>query len=108
MHRFAAILTVLTMAIVLTVATGSAQQPAHNMSNGGPYKVLKTARVGGEGNWDYIYADAPGRRLYIPRRGGPAPGAADLATALIPTRLTIFDLDTLELVGQIDGVGGNG
>src|SRR5580704_9532752 len=56
MHRFTAILTILIMAIVLTVATGSAQQPAHNMSNAGPYKVLKTARVGGEGNWDYIYA----------------------------------------------------
>ena len=26
----------------------------------------------------------------------------------IPTRLTIFDLDTLEPVGEIDGVGGNG
>ena len=115
MHRFTAILTILTMAIVLTVATGSAQQPAHNMSNAGPYKVLKTARVGGEGNWDYIYADAAGRRLYIPRRGAPpaaAAGAAAPATAgaaaPIPTRLTIFDLDTLEPVGQIDGVGGNG
>jgi DNA-binding beta-propeller fold protein YncE len=103
------------MAIVLTVATGSAQQPAHNMSNAGPYKVLKTARVGGEGNWDYIYADAAGRRLYIPRRGAPpaaAAGAAAPATAgaaaPVPTRLTIFDLDTLEPVGQIDGVGGNG
>ena len=37
----------------------------------GPYKVLKAARVGGEGGWDYIYADAAGRRLYIPRRGAP-------------------------------------
>src|SRR5580704_12012058 len=101
MLRFAPILTIAT---VLAMAVGSAQKP----SGDGPYKVLKTARVGGEGNWDYIYADAPGRRLYIPRRGGPAPGGADLATALIPTRLTIFDLDTLELVGQIDGVGGNG
>jgi DNA-binding beta-propeller fold protein YncE len=114
MHRFTAILTILTMAIVLSVSTGSAQQPAHNMSNGAPYKVLKTARVGGEGNWDYIYADAAGRRLYIPRRGAPpaAAGAAAPATAgaeaPIPTRLTIFDLDTLEPVGQIDGVGGNG
>ena len=33
----------------------------------GPYKVLKSARVGGEGGWDYIYADTAGRRLYIPR-----------------------------------------
>jgi DNA-binding beta-propeller fold protein YncE len=71
---------------------GSAQQ-------GGPYKVLKTAKVGGEGGWDYIYADPAGRRLYIPRRGG---GAG------VQTRLTIFNLDTLEPAGEIAGVGGNG
>jgi DNA-binding beta-propeller fold protein YncE len=91
MHRFAAILT---SVIVFSMAMGLAQQP----SAGGPYRVLKTARVGGEGNWDYIYADPLGRRLYIPRRGSEA----------VPTRLTIFNLDTLEPVGQIDGVGGNG
>jgi hypothetical protein len=33
----------------------------------GPYKVLKTAKVGGEGGTDYIYADTAGRRLYITR-----------------------------------------
>ena len=66
----------------------------------GPYKVLKTAKVGGEGGWDYIYADAAGRRLYIPRRGTPESG--------VETRLTIFDLDTLAPVGSISGVGGQG
>src|SRR5262249_37449488 len=70
----------------------------------GPYKVLKRANVGGEGGWDYIYADVAGRRLYIPRRG-TAPGAAGPA---IPTRLTIFNLDNLEPIGEIPGVGGNG
>src|SRR5947209_15161126 len=64
----------------------------------GPYKVLKTARVGGEGGWDYIYADSDARRLYIPR------GAAGSDAA----RLTVFDLDTLKPVGEIAGVGGNG
>jgi DNA-binding beta-propeller fold protein YncE len=66
----------------------------------GPYQVLKRARVGGEGGWDYIYADPAGRRLYIPRRGTQTGEAA--------TRLTIFNLDTLEPVGEIPGVGGNG
>ena len=33
----------------------------------GPYKVLKTAKVGGDGGTDYIYADTAGRRLYITR-----------------------------------------
>jgi hypothetical protein len=64
----------------------------------GPYKVLKRAKVGGEGGWDYIYADSQGRRLYIPRRGAGE----------IPTRLTMYDLDTLEPVGEIAGIGGQG
>ena len=76
----------------------------------GPYKVLKTARVGGEGGWDYIHADAGGRRLYIPRGATRAVAATDTkpAVAAVPARLTIFNLDTLEPVGEIAGVGGNG
>jgi len=97
MHRFTALLTVV---IVFAVAIGSAQQS----SSGGPYKILKRANVGGEGNWDYIYADVAGRRLYIPRRGGLAPTGA----TAVPTRLTIFNLDTLEPAGEIAGIGGNG
>jgi DNA-binding beta-propeller fold protein YncE len=92
------------VALVAGFAIGSAQDAA------GPYKVLKRARVGGEGGWDYIYADVAGRRLYIPRRGVPATAATDEkpATAAIPARLTIFNLDTLDPVGEIEGVGGNG
>src|SRR5881628_4215746 len=100
MRRF--ILFVASLMVVLA-SIGWAQQA-------GPYKVLKTARVGGEGGWDYIYADAAGRRLYIPRRGSAAVAATDTrpAAPAVPTRLTIFNLDTLEPVGEIDGVGGNG
>src|SRR5579864_5970148 len=94
---------VLAVAITAFAPIGLAQ-PA------GPYKVLKTARVGGEGGWDYIYADAAGRRLYIPRRGSPAVEATEArpAAPAVPTRLTIFNLDTLEPAGEIDGIGGNG
>ena len=76
----------------------------------GPYKVLKTARVGGEGGWDYIYADAAGRRLYIPRGATRAVAATETTPAVpaVPARLTIFNLDTLEPAGEIAGVGGNG
>jgi DNA-binding beta-propeller fold protein YncE len=85
----------LVLAIVVTFApSGFGQQT-------GPYKVLKTARVGGEGGWDYIYADVAGRRLYIPRRGTPA-------TPEVQTRLSIYNLDTLEPAGEIAGVGGQG
>src|ERR1051326_2976460 len=94
MRRFAVILT---GALVFTVGISLAQQ-----APSGPYKVLKTARVGGEGNWDYIYADSAGRRLYIPRRGtGPE------ASPVIPTRLSIFNLDTLAPIGEIEDIGGN-
>jgi DNA-binding beta-propeller fold protein YncE len=94
---------VLAVVIAALAPIGSAQQT-------GPYKVLKSARVGGEGGWDYIYADAAGRRLYIPRGAVRAVAATDTtpAVAAVPARLTIFNLDTLEPAGEISGVGGNG
>ena len=68
---------------------------------GGPYKVLKTVKVGGLGGFDYIQADGAGRRLYIPRGAvqgdNPQPG-----------RVTIFNLDTLEPAGEIANTRGNG
>src|SRR5260370_25384386 len=75
-----------SIAAGLTVfaVTGLAGTPAVE----GPYKVQKTAKVGGEGGFDYVYADAEGRRLYI-ARSGPAP------------RVSVFNLDTLEPAGEI-------
>ena len=35
----------------------------------GPYHIVKTVKAGGEGGFDYVYADVDGRRLYIARRG---------------------------------------
>ena len=99
----------LCLALALVAAAvapmGSAQTPAT-----GPYKVLKTAKVGGEGGWDYIYADTAGRRLYIPRGATRAVPATDTAPEVpaVQARLTIFNLDTLEPAGEIAGVGGNG
>jgi hypothetical protein len=83
----------IAIAVAALAVIGSAQES-------GPYKVLKRAKVGGEGGWDYIYADPGGRRLYIPRRGMPGSG--------VETRLSIYNLDTLEPVGEIAGVGGQG
>src|SRR5436190_14352293 len=90
----------------LAFPAGTAPQPG----TGGPYKVLKTAKVGGEGGTDYIYADTAGRRLYITRGATLAQPATDTRPALpaFEKRLTIFDLDRLESVGVIQGVGGNG
>jgi DNA-binding beta-propeller fold protein YncE len=54
---------------------------------------LKTAKVGGAGGFDYVYADSVGRRLYI-ARNNPSP------------RMTVFNLDTLEPVGEFP-ISGN-
>jgi hypothetical protein len=83
---------------------------AFQASTEGPYKVLKTAKVGGEGGTDYIYADPVGRRLYITRGATQAQPATDTRPEVpaFEKRLSIFDLDTLEPVGTIPGIGGNG
>ena len=60
------------------------------------YKVIKTVKVGGDGGFDYVYADVAGRRLYIPR-----PGATD-------ARVTVFNLDSLASVGEIPGTNARG
>ena len=93
----------LAVAVTLLAPICPAQQA-------GPYKVLKAAKVGGEGGWDYIFADADGRRLYIPRGAVRAVAATETAPAVaaIPARVTVFNLDTLEPAGEVAGVGGNG
>src|SRR5215831_8340683 len=93
-------------AVALLMSVGLAFQAQSD----GPYKVLKTARVGGEGGTDYIFADPVGRRLYI-TRGATQAQPATATTPEVPAfekRLTIFDLDSLAPVGTIPGVGGNG
>lgn len=60
-----------------------------------PYRIIKAAKVGGAGGFDYVAADSRNRRLYI-ARGGDAP------------RITVFNLDTLAHVGDIPGFGAHG
>ena len=69
----------------------------------GPYKVVKTAKVGGAGGFDYVYADADGRRLYVARTGPPA-----TAGGAPNGRMTVYNLDTLESVGEIPGFNSHG
>jgi DNA-binding beta-propeller fold protein YncE len=49
------------------------------------YKVVKTYKIGGEGGWDYLTADAAARRLYISRA----------------THVIVLDLDSGKNVGDI-------
>jgi hypothetical protein len=82
---------VLAAGIAMLASLGWAQ----DAPTSGPYKVLKTVKVGGEGGFDYISADVEGRRLYVPRSGPMG-------------QLTVFNLDTLEPVGTIPNVRAGG
>jgi YVTN family beta-propeller protein len=84
------------LALVMAMAMAAAVAPmAMVAQQAGPYKVLSTTKVGGEGSFDYVYADAANRKLYIPRLG-PA------------GQITIFNLDTLEAAGDIANTSGHG
>src|SRR5215469_8875859 len=86
----------ISLAAVLAAAIGvlASIAAAQDATSTGSYKVLKTSKVGGEGGYDYIFADIEGRRLYVPR--GRQSG------------LTVFNLDTLEPAGNIPSVAAGG
>ena len=60
-----------------------------------PYRVVRTAKVGGVGGFDYVFADAWERKLYVPRSGAGA-------------RVMVFNLDTLAPVGEIANTNARG
>jgi DNA-binding beta-propeller fold protein YncE len=62
----------------------------------GPYRVLQKVRIGGVGGFDYVTADSAARRLYVARSGKVNP------------RLTVFDLDSLKQIGELDGISAHG
>ncbi len=68
-----------------------AQMPA-----GGAYKVMKKSKTGGDGGFDYIFADNDARKLYIPRTQPGTP------------RISVFNLDTLAPIGEIPNVSARG
>ncbi len=57
-------------------------------SSDGPYHVIRTAKVGGDGGFDYVYADPVGRAIYVARSGQNS-------------QVNVFNLDSLEPIGSI-------
>src|ERR1039457_985691 len=66
-----------SLVLILAVAAVAAAGPG--------YKVVNTYKVGGDGGWDYLTADAAARRLYISRG----------------THVIVLDLDSGKSVGDI-------
>lgn len=63
--------------------------PAQTPSPSG-YHLLKEIHVGGEGGWDYLYADSSNHRLYISHS----------------TKVVVVDTDTDAVVGEIANTNG--
>ena len=82
------VLFVLSVAALAVASLAVAQ-------DSGPNKVLQKARVGGEGRFDYVYADSEGRKLYVPRTG-------------VSPRVSVYDLDSLKLLAEIPNVNARG
>ena len=66
-----------SLALLIAVAAVAAAGPG--------YKLAKTYKIGGNGGWDYLIADAGARRLYISRS----------------THVVVADLDSGKTVGDI-------
>jgi DNA-binding beta-propeller fold protein YncE len=73
---------VLTLIVMIAAAALAAPGPG--------YKVTNTYKVGGEGGWDYLIADAAARRLYISRG----------------THVIVLDMDSGKTVGDITDTPG--
>lgn len=82
--------------LACTIAIFAFMASAQSAPTAGPYKVLKTVKAGGDGGYDYIFADVEARRLYVPR-GGQTGG-----------QVMVFNLDTLESAGSIPDVRSGG
>jgi len=83
------------VASALLPGLGFAQGNQVVVNPNGPYKVLQTVKVGGDGGFDYVTADSAARRLYVARSG---PSGS----------LHVYDLDTLAQVGEIPNVSAHG
>lgn len=86
---------IITISLAASLAIFPTLGFAPKHADDGPYKVTKTTKVGGEGGFDYVYADAAGRDLYV-ARSGKTP------------HLMVFNLDTLAPLADVAGIGAHG
>ncbi len=82
--------TALLTACILFWPTSSFAQTG---DEGDGYKIIRKEKAGGTGGYDYVYADADGRKLYVPRSAGRGGRSS--------SRVDVYDLDTLIPAGTI-------
>jgi DNA-binding beta-propeller fold protein YncE len=79
----------------LLIAALALSLPLAAIAQQGPYKIINTVKVGGDGGFDYVTADSDGRKLYVARSGAAG-------------HIGVFNLDTLVQVGDMPGVSAHG
>jgi DNA-binding beta-propeller fold protein YncE len=80
---------------IATLAAFPALLPLAAQAQAGPYKVIQTVKVGGDGGMDYVTADSDGRNLYVARSGAAG-------------HIGVFNLDTFKQVGDIPNTSAHG
>lgn len=86
---FAAALALCAVVQAQSPAATSPAQPA-SAKAAGPYHLIQTFDVGGEGGWDLLAVDPESHRLYVPRGN----------------RVMVIDTDSGKAVGEIPGTDG--
>ncbi len=81
--------------LALAAAAALVLLPFAALAQDGPYKILNTVKIGGDGGFDYVTADSAGRNLYVARSGATG-------------HIGVYNLDTLAQVGDIPGVSSHG
>jgi DNA-binding beta-propeller fold protein YncE len=81
---------VTAFAVASAVLAPLAGTAAAQAAPGSTYHVVKTIKLGGDGGWDYLTADAAGHRLYISRG----------------THVMVLDTDKDSVIGDIANTAG--
>ena len=77
------------LSVILSIASFAAALPgALSAQSTSPYKILSVDKLGGDGGWDYLTADATTRQLYFARSGSAG-------------SLHVYNLDTLAPIGEV-------
>ncbi|MBS1797404.1 MAG: YncE family protein [Acidobacteria bacterium] len=77
------------LSLVVAAAAVCGQKPEAAKSAGG-YHLLGEIKIGGEGGWDYVFADSADHRLYVSHA----------------TKVVVVDTEKDRIVGEIAGTNG--
>lgn len=76
--------------VAAALINGDAQTPPNKATASSGYHLLKKIEVGGEGGWDYLFADSEAQRLYVSHA----------------TKVVVIDTKTEKVVGEIANTNG--